>query len=420
MAKNSPKDPMINNWVNTFDVKKCLPPELTVESVDDILYRIGLSFDSIRDRPKRKLKDHPIFVLIVNLIILIKDIIAVSLEEENDIGFKIVGAYGYFIGLRKQMCLLSYLMTSLIAGSQLIYYYNYRNGIKPTFLRVFQMMSGLVSPKSLGLTDGKEVTKLVKTMKRLYWIIRFNTDRVLIFFGPIFTLTIYFFYGQPYDTIKFGIYNAILLFFWANHYFNLFLYQFFVFYIICLYLKMKINSLNERLIEMKRRKRFIRIRETLQSFDSLYLEINEYNTTFWSKFLILIWLIFSSQITLILNLILFLDINLALLLLFSYFLFLLIQIFLFVIFTASSVNTSANKSYKILNSLFISYSKRNCRPLNVFTKLKVILPQVETLINFYFNQLQNFIARTAEKRVGFSCWVLFTINYFRCYEVSRF
>ena len=34
-----------------------------------------------------------------------------------------------------------------------------------------------------------------------------------------------------------------------------------------LYLKMKINSLIKRLIEMKRRKRFIRIRETLQSLN---------------------------------------------------------------------------------------------------------------------------------------------------------
>ena len=40
---------------------------------------------------------------------------------------------------------------------------------------------------------------------------------------------------------------------------------------------------------MKRRKRFIRIRETLQSFDSLYSEINEYNTTFWSKILFSFW-----------------------------------------------------------------------------------------------------------------------------------
>ena len=48
------------NKSGIMDLNKCLPPELTIESVDDILYRIGLSFDSIRDRPKRKLFYHPL------------------------------------------------------------------------------------------------------------------------------------------------------------------------------------------------------------------------------------------------------------------------------------------------------------------------------------------------------------------------
>ena len=34
-------------------------------------------------------------------------------------------------------------------------------------------------------------------------------------------------------------------------------------------------------------------------------------------------------------------------------------------------------------------------------------------------KVTSFIERVALKRVGFSCWVLFTINYFRCYEVSN-
>jgi hypothetical protein len=29
----------------------------------------------------------------------------------------------------------------------------------------------------------------------------------------------------------------------------------------------------------------------------------------------------------------------------------------------------------------------------------------------------SFIERVGQKRVGFSCWKLFTINYLRCYEV---
>ena len=30
-----------------------------------------------------------------------------------------------------------------------------------------------------------------------------------------------------------------------------------------------------------------------------------------------------------------------------------------------------------------------------------------------------FIERVAKKKVGFSCWTLFTIDYFKCYGVSK-
>ena len=68
--------------MSTIVMNKCLPPELTVESVDDILYRIGLSFDSIRDRPKRKLIDHPLIVFIIISLTLTGRLITFSLSDE--------------------------------------------------------------------------------------------------------------------------------------------------------------------------------------------------------------------------------------------------------------------------------------------------------------------------------------------------
>ena len=355
-----------------MNLEQILPSNMRLELIDDILYRIGLCLTSIRDRPKRHIIDHPIVVLIIIGIFLAERMIIIFIREDNEQALKILGAYGYFIGLRQELAAVFLLMTSLTVGSQLIYYINYRNGIKPTFLRVFQMMSGLVSPKSLGLTDVEEVTKLVKTTKRLYGIIRFNNDVILPVFGPVFSLSIYLFYGKPYDVFIFGIHNAIIFFFYIRFYWNQFLYQFFVFYIMCLYLKIKINALNERLIEMKRRKRFIRIRETLQSFDSLYSEINEYNNIFWSKFLGMFWLIFGSLICTNLYIAVFIPMPLPILFVFTYGLLLVIQQFLFVIFTASSVNYCANESYLIMNSLFTTFAKRNTRLSNVLTKFKVI------------------------------------------------
>ena len=38
-----------------MDPNNCLPPELTVQSVEDILHRIGLTLDSTKSYSKRKL-----------------------------------------------------------------------------------------------------------------------------------------------------------------------------------------------------------------------------------------------------------------------------------------------------------------------------------------------------------------------------
>jgi len=52
-------------------------------------------------------------------------------------------------------------------GSQLINYYNYRNGIKPTDLRVFHMICGFISPKSIGINDQILVHRLCNITKLL-------------------------------------------------------------------------------------------------------------------------------------------------------------------------------------------------------------------------------------------------------------
>src|SRR6201995_4702777 len=54
------------------------------------------------------------------------------------------------------------MLSIFILSSQLINYYNYMNGRKPTDLKVFHMISGFISPKSIGINDRKLVIKLCK------------------------------------------------------------------------------------------------------------------------------------------------------------------------------------------------------------------------------------------------------------------
>ena len=360
-----------------MNMNKCLPQELTVQSVEDILNRIGLTLDSNKTYPKRKLFFNPIIIFIFNSLFIIREMIVFSLCEENDLTFKMLGSWAHLLGLRKHISIVFILVTFLVSIFQLIYYNNYNNGIKPTFLRVFQMMSGLVSPKSLGLTDEQQIRKLLKTTKTLLKYININNNII----GPIIAVTImitcFSLNASLFETICYGIPNSIIYAIWTVYCINLITYQFLLFYIICLYLKMKINSLNERLLEMKRRKRFIRIRETLQSFDSLYSEINEYNTTFWSKILLSFWTILGTVVVFVLYSFLFGHLGIINSLMFFYVLCFWSLVFSFIIFTASSVNYCANKSYKTLNSMFISYSKHN-KHLN-----KTIPPKIKVIFKLF-------------------------------------
>ena len=270
------------------------------------------------------------------------------------------------------------------------------------------MMSGLVTPKSIGLTDEQHIRKLIRRTGKLLKFLRLN-DSLLPTMGIIFTIVLYLLRTTPSEALFYGIPNAIILGFWTLYVTNIFLTQIIYFYIICLYLNIKINSLNERLIQMKKRKQFLRIGEILQSFDSLYNEINEYNTTFWSKFLFAFWLTIGSCDVLLLYIIIFVPFSMSIKYVFIYGSVFFITCFLFVIFTASSVNYSVNNSYKSLNSLFISYSQNNKHfyYYKITTKLKVFLKHVHFNLEYFISNYsrsvhlwREWLRRGSGSRVG--------------------
>ena len=145
-----------------FNPNKCLPRHMIVPDVDDCLYRIGLCMTSVRERPIRRPLDHPFCAFIIVSIFLVQRVITCSLSDDNRLVFITLGSTGYLLGIRRH-CDMFFILCSIFAIiSQLIYYYNYKMRITPTFLRLFQMMSGLVPPKAIGLTDERFVLKLTK------------------------------------------------------------------------------------------------------------------------------------------------------------------------------------------------------------------------------------------------------------------
>ena len=74
---------------------------------------------------------------------------------------------------------------------------------------------------------------------------------------------------------------------------NIYGYQFLFFYLLCRYLRLKLKNLNKSVSDMKNGIRLMSIENILRSFDQIFQEISEYNTTYWSKFLFNVLISFS-------------------------------------------------------------------------------------------------------------------------------
>src|SRR6202000_501065 len=103
--------------------------------------------------------------------------------------------------------------------------------------------------------------------------------------------------------ILYGLLNSVLFSFLAFNTFNILLWKMNYFYLLCYYLKIKIISINNKIINSKRRINSKNINSIMKELNRLYVEINEYNTTYWSKFLLSVWLLFGSVIVILIYII---------------------------------------------------------------------------------------------------------------------
>jgi hypothetical protein len=153
--------------MDSLNENKPLPKEMILNSAENHFYRIGLSLASVGVK-KRRFLYNPFLVFIVNILALIKSTFSVLLPEENGYLLLINGDFAHFLGLKNNFNTTPILLTLTSLSSQLIYFYNYKNDIKYSFLKLFEMMSGLVLSKSIGLTKIEEIYKLVKQLKMLF------------------------------------------------------------------------------------------------------------------------------------------------------------------------------------------------------------------------------------------------------------
>ena len=365
-----------DNIMTRFKKNKVLPEEFAYKSAANHLYRIGLCLtDDQTIIAQRKWYNNPVMIFTVLLVFLVMKITTSLADERNEMLFIVLGDFAHFMGIRREYNLMLILVTLLAIFSLISSWNQTANRGEPSFLQIFQIISGSVSPMRCNLAKRKPVFKLVARMKMICRLVVFNNELIIRIFAFGTPFIVFLGNVSAINMVLFGIPHSVLVMFYGYYFCNILLYQIVYIYIICLYLKIKFNELHERIRYIIAKKQFYRIASILRSFNDIVFEINDYNTTFWSKFFLIFWLTFGSASVLIIYVTVFHSMNFMLKLLFTYVLVMYSTIFLLVLFMASSLNSKANDSIKFIFQLIIEFSSLNrklfFRDLSI--KLKVII-----------------------------------------------
>ena len=223
--------------MNEIKVLDLLPNSLRIYSADNQLYRIGLCLKPPKIYVKRHCFSKPIFVAFILWYYLITNVILLVNNGKNELIVLIFGDFSHILGIGIQYK-IAFIFTLIFTISiQLIYYYNYWKGIEPTFLSVFEMMSGLVTPNSIGLSDPQSVRRFINTSKTLFKINDFICNKTVPFMG-LYVLITFISYKPILTALLYGIPNSVMNSFVIFHMFNIVFNQMIYFYLLCCYLKL--------------------------------------------------------------------------------------------------------------------------------------------------------------------------------------
>jgi hypothetical protein len=344
--------------MNDLDLDKPLPSVITIKCAENHLNRIGLSLFSSESQIRNRFHK-PFFVSFIICVQILKLITAILMKEDK-YRLLLIGDFAYFLNDRYFINLGAIMGGFITLISQILHYWKYYKNESPSYLKPFEMISGLVSPKSIGLMNKQDINQLLKISKLMFDFSRILTIgmSVVCFFLSGIPLII----NSSFE-LKYLIEIFWVILFTAYIYFasNISLSQMTYFYIICLYLKLKLRNTNNSIrksFEKKYKMSNHRMKNILKSFDSIISEINTYNNDLWSKYLMIVLVL----IIITLDFVLFQSIFGRMSLFFKIILFYIsFSAFLFLIIfinTASSVSFEANKSYKLLNKIFITNNKQ--------------------------------------------------------------
>ena len=201
--------------------------------------------------------------------------------------------------------------------------------------------------------------KILKRTKLIFLTLRIGVNN----FTPILTFFAIFWllstgrttYEIIFVSLPWSLFNAL------NGYYTLcaIFYQMAYFHIICYYLYLKLKRINKQLKErIKSKKSKGSIVDILKKIDASYLEINAYNNQFWSKFIVLVYIMFNIILSTLLYSICFGSMDLIIMLIDICMSIILLLIFLVFLFSATLIDNQVKTTYKLLNLYFLSFEQK--------------------------------------------------------------
>src|SRR5215475_8568338 len=117
---------------NVIKMSRVLPQSMAIAKAGTHLHSIGLSLYKPLNARNRSRHKHPFLVFIAFVLWELRQIGFIVIPEQNQQFYTLYGDWFYFVGMRIQcsICVILYIIIPLM--SQLIHYYNYKNGVKPT------------------------------------------------------------------------------------------------------------------------------------------------------------------------------------------------------------------------------------------------------------------------------------------------
>jgi hypothetical protein len=411
--------------MNDLDLDKPLPSVIAIKCAESYLYSIGLSLFSFGSQTRNKFHN-PFLISFIICVQMLKSITGILMKEDK-YRLLLIGDLTYFLNGRYFFNSCTILRCIMALISQLLHCWKYYKNESPSYMKPFEMISGLVSPKSIGLMDKEDVIQLLKKSKLMFQFSKCLTFGMgfCCFCNSGLSLIINSTPSLYWIELLWSLFFAVC----AHHLININLSQMTYFYILCLCLKLKLRNANNSItksFEKKYKMTNYKMKNILKSLDSIISEINIHNNYFWSKYLMIVLMSVIIVFDIVLFESLFGKMSLFSKMLLFYASFVVFFLLIILINTASSVSFEANKSHKLLNKSFITTS--NNKQIWIRMKIKaciLIINLVFILMHFLiifvlsiFWQLLSFIERIAKKKIGFYYWKIFIFDYFRVYEVS--